>query len=97
MPASSLGKSRVLATIVTDVELDAGLEAWRCREPDRPKARELFDQLEFRSLAAGSMRDDSPRGRACLRAAAGNHRGSRSAGIAGVCPAGRGARARAGP
>ncbi|HOM81878.1 MAG TPA: DNA polymerase I [Armatimonadota bacterium] len=52
-------ESRVLATIVTDVELDAGLEAWRCQEPDRPKARELFDQLEFRSLRSRFDEDDT--------------------------------------
>ncbi len=42
--------SRRLATIVTDVPVDADLEECRRREPDRAALRRLFTELEFKSL-----------------------------------------------
>lgn len=42
---------KALCTIVTDVPLDASLEAWRYPGPDVETARPLFLQLEFRTLA----------------------------------------------
>ena len=43
-------ESHFLATIVTDVPLDRSPEDCRCTEPDRKRLRDLFGELEFRSL-----------------------------------------------
>lgn len=42
--------SKRLATIVTDVPVDIELEKCKYRKPDYKRLRELFKQLEFRSL-----------------------------------------------
>ena len=44
--------SRFLATIRTDVPLELDLDALRVKAPDEPRLRKLFDELEFRTLAA---------------------------------------------
>jgi DNA polymerase-1 len=40
-----------LATIVTDLPLELKFDEWAYEGPDLPRARELFDRLEFRTLA----------------------------------------------
>jgi DNA polymerase-1 len=42
--------SKELATIYTDLPLEFDLDALRLQEPDRAAARELFNELEFRTL-----------------------------------------------
>jgi DNA polymerase-1 len=42
--------SKQLATIFTDLPLELDLDALRVQEPDRGVARELFSELEFRTL-----------------------------------------------
>ena len=44
-------QSKRLATIITDVPLDFNLLAFRRREPDIPRLKALFHELEFRTLA----------------------------------------------
>jgi DNA polymerase-1 len=41
-----------LATIVTDLPLETPFDQWEYAGPDLPQARELFQRLEFRTLAA---------------------------------------------
>lgn len=50
--------SKRLATIVTDVPVDIELEKCKYRRPDYKRLRELFKQLEFRSLLK-RLPDDS--------------------------------------
>ena len=40
-----------LATVVTDLPLETPFEQWAYAGPDLPRARELFQKLEFRTLA----------------------------------------------
>lgn len=49
--AEQIRFSKFLATIRTDVPIEATPEELRRRDPDRDKLFELFDQLEFRQLA----------------------------------------------
>ena len=42
--------SKELATVRTDLPLELDLDAFRLEEPDRKLARELFAELEFRSI-----------------------------------------------
>jgi DNA polymerase-1 len=42
--------SKKLVTIREDLPVDLELEALRCREPDRPRLKEIFFDLEFHSL-----------------------------------------------
>ncbi len=42
--------SKELATVRTDLPLELDLDAFRARDPDRKLARELFAELEFRSI-----------------------------------------------
>lgn len=41
-----------LATIVTDLPLELPFDEWTYQGPDAPVVRELFDRLEFRTLAS---------------------------------------------
>lgn len=43
--------SKKLATIITDVPIDIDEEQLRLRDPDREKLKELFAELEFRTLS----------------------------------------------
>ena len=43
--------SKFLATIRTDVPIDLDLDSMRLGEPDEQKLREIFDELEFKTLA----------------------------------------------
>jgi len=42
--------SKELATVCTDLPIDLDLDTFRLQEPDRKLARELFGELEFRSI-----------------------------------------------
>ena len=42
--------SKMLVTIVTDVPLGIGIRDLKAREPDYDKLRQLFTELEFRTL-----------------------------------------------
>ena len=42
--------SKELATVYTDLPLELDLDAFRAQDPDRQLARELFAELEFRSI-----------------------------------------------
>ncbi len=42
--------SKELVTIKTELPVDLDLEAWKVVDPDVPRLRELFAELEFRSL-----------------------------------------------
>ncbi|MDE5843737.1 MAG: DNA polymerase I, partial [Muribaculaceae bacterium] len=55
--------SKYLATIRTDVPLEATPEDLKRKEPDRARLRELFEELEFRALSERVMkRIESERG-----------------------------------
>jgi len=43
--------SKFLATILTDVPIDLDLDSMRLGEPDEEKLREIFNELEFKTLA----------------------------------------------
>lgn len=43
--------SKFLATIRTDVPIDLDLDSMRLGEPDEQKLREIFNELEFKTLA----------------------------------------------
>jgi DNA polymerase-1 len=52
-----------LTTIVTDLPLETPFEAWAYPGPDAPRLRELFNRLEFRTLAGrlpALLGDDAP-------------------------------------
>ncbi len=44
-------QSKRLATIITDVPIEFDLQSFRRREPDIPRLKALFNELEFRTLA----------------------------------------------
>jgi DNA polymerase I len=48
--ADQVRLSRELVTIRRDLPVDLELERWRVHEPDRERLRELFVELEFRTL-----------------------------------------------
>ena len=48
--AEQIRLSRELVTIQSDLDVDLDLEAWRLQEPDTERLRELFIELEFRTL-----------------------------------------------
>jgi DNA polymerase-1 len=48
--ADKVRLSQELVTIRRDLPVPLELEAWRVQEPDRPRLRELFVELEFRTL-----------------------------------------------
>ena len=47
--------SKFLATIRTDVPIDLDLDSMRLGEPDEQKLREIFNELEFKTLADKSL------------------------------------------
>jgi DNA polymerase-1 len=49
--ADAVRLSKRLVTIMTDLEVDLDLEAWRVHEPNNEALRDLFVELEFRALA----------------------------------------------
>ncbi|QTN38169.1 DNA polymerase I [Cryomorphaceae bacterium] len=51
--------SKKLATIITDVPIEFDEKDLIREEPDEPQVRELFEQLEFRSLVKRVFGDDS--------------------------------------
>lgn len=44
-------QSKKLATIITEVPVEFDLQSFRRREPDIPRLKALFNELEFRTLA----------------------------------------------
>ncbi|MEX2529403.1 MAG: DNA polymerase I [Gemmatimonadota bacterium] len=52
--------SKSLVTIQTELPVELDLEAWRVGAPDVPRLRELFAELEFRSLIERFSGDEDP-------------------------------------
>ena len=49
--AEAIRMSKRLVTIMTDLDVELDLEAWKVHEPDNEALRDLFVELEFRRLA----------------------------------------------